>query len=118
MEVQLYDAIPVNSVRPLRDFIVVSEMNFAERKTSGGIVIKSDDMKLEGVRPRWAKIYAVGPEQTELKIGEWVLVAHGRWTRGVKIRDQQGNEHVIRRVDNDDILLVSDEIPSDDTFGG
>ena len=39
-----------------------------------------------------------------------------RWTRGVKIQDGNG-ETVIRKVDNADILLVSDDDPgADDTL--
>jgi hypothetical protein len=61
-------------------------------------------------------VYAIGPEQTEISVGQWVCVAHGRWTRGVKIEQQDGTELTIRRVDNNDVLLVSDEQPQDDTF--
>jgi hypothetical protein len=43
------------------------------------------------------------------------LVAHGRWTRGIEIEDDTG-VHTIRRVDADDILLMSDEQPSDETM--
>jgi hypothetical protein len=44
------------------------------------------------------------------------MVAHGRWSRGVKIQDENG-ETTIRKVDNKDILLLSDEDPgSDDTL--
>jgi hypothetical protein len=42
------------------------------------------------------------------------LVNHGRWTRGVKIEDSTG-EHTIRRIDSNDVLLVSDTEPADDT---
>ena len=45
-----------------------------------------------------------------------VCVAHGRWTRGIEIEDADG-KRTIRRVDPDDILLVSDEPPgADDTL--
>jgi co-chaperonin GroES (HSP10) len=109
-------AIKVNKVRALRDHIIVSEMNFRERISSSGIFIPSDDMKTTGIRPRWAQVYAIGPEQTEISVGQWVCVAHGRWTRGVKIEQRDGTELTIRRVDNNDVLLVSDEQPQDDTF--
>lgn len=103
----------INSIKPLHDYVLVSEMNFQERITSGGIVIPSDDLKSTGVRPRWARVYAVGPNQKDVHEGQYICVAHGRWTRGIKIQDHEG-EKVIRRVDNNDILLVSDQEPSDD----
>ena len=101
-------AIKVNKIRALRDHIIVSEMNFKERLTTSGIYIPSDDMKSTGIRPRWAQVYAIGPEQKDISIGQWICVAHGRWTRGVKIEEPGGNELTIRRVDNNDVLLVSE----------
>jgi hypothetical protein len=61
-------------------------------------------------------VYAVGPEQTSVRVGEYVCIAHGRWTRGLEIEDQQGTR-TIRRIDPNDILLVADELPQDDTMG-
>ena len=88
-------------------------MNFKERKLSSGIYLLNDDGRGAGIRPRWARVYATGPEQSDITVGQWILVAHGRWTRGVTIEDQSG-EVTIRRIDPDDILLVSDTEPSGD----
>jgi hypothetical protein len=91
-------------------------MNFGERTLSSGIVLASDDSKSQGIRPRWAKVYTVGPKQVEIKPNQWVYVEHGRWTRGVDV-EIDNEQFTIRRVDNDCILLVSDEEPlSDDTI--
>lgn len=113
-----YDAYKVTreNFRALRDDVIVEEMAFKERKLQSGIILLDDDGKGHGIRPRWGKVYAIGPEQTEVVPGQWIMVAHGRWTRGVKIAD--GNdETVIRKVDNKDILLVSDDDPgTDDTL--
>jgi hypothetical protein len=57
----------------------------------------------------------VGPEQEHLKVGEYILVSHGRWTRGIKIEDANG-ERTIRKVDIKDILMVSDEPVEDQTM--
>jgi len=113
-----YDAYQVTreTFRALRDDVIVEEMAFKERKLQSGIILLDDDGKGHGIRPRWGKVYAIGPEQTEVTVGQWIMVAHGRWTRGVKIHDGNG-ETVIRKVDNKDILLVSDDDPgSDDTL--
>jgi hypothetical protein len=48
-------------------------------------------------------------------VGQWICVAHGRWTRGVDILDN-GTELTIRKIDPKDILLISDELPQDDTM--
>jgi co-chaperonin GroES (HSP10) len=105
----------IQKLKPIHDSVLVTEMNFQERISYGGIYIPSDNMKNTGIRPRWAKVYAVGPDQQEIKEGQWICVAHGRWTRGVKIEDSAG-EKTIHRVDNNDILLVSDQRPLDDTM--
>jgi hypothetical protein len=91
-------------------------MAFKERKLQSGIILLDDDGKGHGIRPRWGKVYAIGPDQTDVVPGQWIMVAHGRWSRGVKIEDENG-ETTIRKVDNKDILLLSDEDPgSDDTL--
>jgi len=104
-----------NRLKPLNDAVVVSDMTFDERLTTGGIVLLNDNGKGTGIRPRWAEVYAVGPEQQDVVKGQWICVAHGRWTRGIDIEDESG-KHTLRRVDPQDILLVSNEQPQDDTF--
>lgn len=111
----MFEAIEIKNLRALRDHVIVSNMNFDQRITTSGIILMGDDRRSEGIRPRWGQIWAVGPEQTEFKIGQWVLVAHGRWTRGSRIKDA-GGEHVIRRIDTADILATSDTQPTDDTM--
>lgn len=102
----------VNTLKPLRDTIIVTDMEFGERISYGGIIIPNDDKKSAGIRPRWAKVYAVGPDVNDINVNDYVYVAHGRWTRGIKIDTPEGKK-VMRKVDNNDILLVSDEYVAD-----
>jgi len=111
----LYDTKNINKLKPLYDTVIVSDMQFDERISQGGIVILNDDMKDSGIRPRWAKVYAIGPDQKDIQVGQYILISHGRWTRGVKIDDGQGVK-TIRKVDNNDILMVSDEPVNDQTM--
>jgi co-chaperonin GroES (HSP10) len=102
--------------KPIGEHIVVTDMKFTERITTGGIILMNDDMKSSGIRPRWCRVYALGPDYTgELKENDWILVSHGRWTRGIDIEDEEGKK-TIRRVDPNDILLVSDEPMDDETI--
>lgn len=101
----------IKGIKPLKDYILVTEMSFEQRTLNSGIILLSDDGKTDGIRPRWARVFAVGPEQKEIKIGQWVLVEHGRWTRGSLV-EIDGSEYTIRRVDSSAILLVSDDQPS------
>lgn len=107
----------VKSIRALNDHVIVADMNFDGRKLSSGIQLLNDDMRTAGIRPRWARVYAIGPNQQDITVGQWVLVSHGRWTRGVNIEDTTG-EVTIRRIDPADVLLVSNDEPTaDDTVG-
>lgn len=101
---------------PIGEHIIVTDMKFEERISKGGIIILNDDMKSSGIRPRWARIYAIGPDyKGDLKEGQYILISHGRWTRGINIEDEDG-ERAIRRVDPNEILLVSDEPMADETW--
>lgn len=105
----------VKTLTPLHDHIIVSDMSFGERFTNSGIVLLGDDGKSSGIRPRWCRVWAVGPDQTTVKVGEWICVAHGRWSRGFEVETDEG-KFTLRRVDPNDVLLSSDELPKDDTL--
>lgn len=109
--------ISKSKFKPLGEHVIVFDMAFDQRITHSGIILPNDDMKSSGIRPRWAQIYAVGPDQKdpELVPNKWICVSHGRWTRGIEIEDETG-KHTIRRVDVNDILLVSDEPVNDMTM--
>jgi hypothetical protein len=98
-------------IRALKDHVIVTDMNFGEIKTSTGIVLRSDDGKAHGVRPRWGKVYCIGPEQKDVSVGQWILIEHGRWTRKITIDDGEGTKN-IHRVDPTGIMAVSDEPPT------
>ena len=113
MSIKLQFAHKIKSIKPLNDSIIVANMNFGMRQLSSGIVMLGDDAKTDGIRPRWAMVFAVGPKQHDVKPGQWVLVEHGRWTRGVAV-NMMDTEFIIRKIDTNSILLVSDEAPSFD----
>ena len=110
-----YSPNRVQKLRALHDWILVSDMEFAERITQSGLVLPNDNGTGSGIRPRWGRVYATGPRQQMVRVGQWICVAHGRWTRGIEIEDESGNA-TLRRVDPKDILLVSDQQPQDDTM--
>ena len=98
-------------IRAIHDDVLVRDMDFGEQKTKSGIILRSDDGKTHGIKPRWGLVYKVGPDQNEIKEGQWILIRHGRWTRKIKIDDGDG-EKEIQKVDIDSILAVSDTAPS------
>ncbi len=105
-----------DNFQAIGDHILVYGMEFRERLSRGGIIMINDDMKSAGIRPRWARVYAVGPKSKEdIKVGDYVMIAHGRWSRGMTIEDSE-SEKVIRKVDPNDILLISETPVNDYTM--
>jgi co-chaperonin GroES (HSP10) len=104
-----------DQLKPLNDSVIVSDMVFDERISTGGIILVNDNGKSTGIRPRWGRVYAVGPDQHDIRVGTWICVEHGRWTRGIDIEDENGKQ-TLRRVDPKDIMMESDELPDDVTF--
>ena len=108
--------IKAKSIRALHDDVLVSDMDMGEMVTAGGIVIQSDDGKAHGVKPRWAQVYCIGPKQTDVAVGQWILIDHGRWTRKMSIEiDNEIKE--VQKVETKSILAVSDERPSTSYIG-
>lgn len=103
-------------IRALKDHVIVKNMDFGEMVSAGGIVIQSDNAKSHGVKPRWAQIYKVGPTQTDYKVGQWILIEHGRWTRKFVINDGEDDKE-IQRVDITAILATAEEKPNDFYIG-
>lgn len=99
-------------IKPLRDSVIVTEMDFSGRQLASGVILLGDDGKTDGIRPRWARVYAIGPEQRDVRVDQWVLVEHGRWSRGLRIV-KDGEEIVIRRADPNAIIFVTDTQPDD-----
>lgn len=100
----------------IHDYVLVTDMNFGEHVTESGIVLQSDDGKTEGIKPRWGKVYLIGPDQKDVAVGDWILIEHGRWTRKY-LHNDNGTELEVRRVDTNGILAVSDYLPNDTILG-
>ena len=100
-------------LRPIHNRVIVSDMHFGEQTTKAGLIITADDGNTRGIYPRWGKVYAKGPENTDnYDVGDWVLVEHGRWTRGVEV-----NDVMLRMVEAESILAYSDKKPEGVTIG-
>lgn len=104
-------------LEPLRDKVFFSDMNFEEEVTAAGIVLTSDNGKGQGIKPRWAKVWAVGPEQKDVKVGEWILMEHARWTREFLHEDEDGTVTKLHMADLKAIMLAADEKPNDVQVG-
>jgi co-chaperonin GroES (HSP10) len=102
------------TLTPIHNRVIVTDMDFGEQKTAGGIIIASDDGQSRGIHPRWGKVFAKGHENDDdYQIGDWILVEHGRWSRGVTMEDENGIKTVVRVVEAESVLGTSKEKPSD-----
>jgi|TARA_B110000908_G_C10177832_1_gene414116 hypothetical protein len=105
----------INSIkgtpRAIGDQVLVTDMHFGEQVTESGLIIANDDGQTRGIYPRWARVYSKGPDnKDEFKVGDWILVSHGRWTRGLSMETSTG-EIEIRKVELESILATSTEKP-------
>lgn len=100
----------IDKLVPLGDNILVRDMSFEGRKLASGIFLLNDDGKTEGIRPRWARVYAIGPDQEDVVPGQWVMIEHGRWSRGIEV-EINNEQFTLRRVDPKCIMFVSDDEP-------
>ena len=109
--------IKKSKLRALKKDVLVTDMSFDQRITQGGLILLNDNGTSLGIRPRWGRVYAIGDQQKDVQVGQWICVAHGRWTRGIDIEDETG-KRTIRKIDPKDILLISDsaEMPQDDSM--
>jgi co-chaperonin GroES (HSP10) len=109
--------ISAKEIIPLHKDVLIQDLYFGEQITPMGIVLIDDDKKSRGIHARWAKVYAVGHDNHDLIPGQWVLVEHGRWSRGVQLKEQN---IVIRRADPKAILGYSnsDELAKISCFDG
>ena len=99
--------------RAVSNRVLVTDMYFGEQKTASGLIIKDDDGTTRGIYPRWAKVYGKGPKNTDpYEIGQWILVEHGRWTRGFKVDDGE-SEKELRMVEAESVIAYADEKPND-----
>jgi co-chaperonin GroES (HSP10) len=112
-------AIVKGKLKPLHDKVLVKDMDFGEQKSASGIVILDDNGKDRGIHPRWAKVYSVGPEhKDEYSVGDWILVEHGRWTRGIEFDDGTTEKpFTLRMVDTKCVMMWSKEKPQDAIIG-
>ncbi len=95
-----------SSIDVIEDHVLVDLIESTGERTVNGLIIPGEDSNERGIRARWARVFKVGPKQDDIKEGQWVMVKHGEWTRGVLI-----NENVYRRVNPKEVFLVSDDQP-------
>jgi co-chaperonin GroES (HSP10) len=107
-----YTVYQADTITPIHDRVLVTDMEFGEQKTAGGIIIPGDDGQARGIHPRWCRVLAKGHENNDdYEVGDWILVEHGRWTRGLKVKMAQEGTITVRAVEAQSVLGVSKTKP-------
>ena len=106
--------ITADTIRPIKNRVLVHNMHFGEQTTKGGIIIRSDDGETRGIYPRWGQVHSKGPDNKDpYEVGDWILVEHGRWTRGLEIT-LAGEPITIRMVEAESVIGWNDQAPDND----
>lgn len=100
-----FDVTVNGSIEPVGDDVLVYNIETEGERVVNGIILLDERGSDRGIRNRWACVYAVGPDQKDIKVGDWIYIEHGRWTRGVLVKDGD-QENVVRKVDVEAILGV------------
>ena len=106
--------IKASSFRPLKNFVFVTEMDEGARLTRGGIIIPDDNGTDRGIHARWARVHLVGPNVTDIQVGDWVLIEHGRWTERMTLELADGDTEVWQIDYPNAVLVVSDTDPREE----
>lgn len=100
----------------LKGKVLVTDLERGSRIVNG-IILPDDNGKSTGIRPRWGRVYSVGDGITEIKEGQWILIENGRWTRMLKIKDENNKEVQLWGVEwPQSVMLVSDTDPETAIF--
>ena len=103
-------------IKALKSKVLVTDLERGSRVVNG-FIIPDDNGKSEGIRPRWGRVYSVGEDIDDIEPGQWILIENGRWTRMIKVTDDNGEEIQVWGVEwPKSVLLVSDSEPETTTF--
>ncbi len=119
-------------VRPTHDFLFIDivDRNVTKKDLGEGKVLHllSDDSfgpqgprdpiaaSHPGVRPRWARVLAIGPEvpDGDLDIGDLVLCDTLKWGHGIPLGRVGLNTVFFWRINVNDVLLIDQRSTGDD----
>ena len=81
-----------------------------ESVTKDGVILLANNATEGGMQPRWFKALAVHPEEKDVKEGDYMLVAHGRWSREYIYDDEDETQYVMV-VESESVMGLQDEYP-------
>ena len=98
----------MKNVRAIRHSVLGFFVNPpGEGRTKGGLITLDDDGKSTGIKTRFFEVHSVGNDNIvtdDVKKGDIVAVAHGRWSRGFDINHPEGKK--LYSLDPKDIMGI------------
>jgi hypothetical protein len=103
----------MTTLTPIRNRIIGRMLNpiGTERSTKAGLILTERNFGEEAIRNRWFEVTHVGPEEDHINVGDYVLVPHGRWSRGLDIEGTMREEDKLFLLDENAMLMLSNELP-------
>lgn len=103
--------ITAEAFHPLKNNVFVTDLDSGPHETAGGIIIPDDNFSERGVHPRWARVWAIGPDVQDIEVGEWIYVEHARWTNSIDLALPRGVVRIWRVEWPESVLLAAPEDP-------
>ena len=102
-------------VKPIKKRVLARLCEQGSRMSAGGIHLLDDDAQEHGIRPRWFQVTAIGPDQDEVEVDDYILVEHGQWTWSAEVRRRDNHEVVekVRMINEKGIIGKQQERPND-----
>ena len=99
-------------LKPLPGRLFCAALETGLRSSDGGLVLPDDNKITDtetGIRPRWFQVVNVNVDTKpdDIKIGDYVLVEHGRWSYRFSGTDIDNYSIVEEKA----VLLVSEDAP-------
>lgn len=91
--------------------VFVTELESGPRRTKAGLILIDDNMTIRGIRPRWCQVWKIGKDVVDVKVGDWLLVEHGRWSFGIE-GEVNGEDGKVWHIEFPKaVLLISEDDP-------
>lgn len=103
--------VKADAFRPLKENVFVTDLDSGPHQTAGGIIIPDDNFSERGVHPRWARVWALGPDVKGIEVGEWLFIEHARWTNSIDLELPAGVVRIWKVDWPDAVLLAAPDDP-------
>jgi len=74
-------------------------------KTESGLYIQEDHSE-QIKQPRWGVVAQVGPDCTEVKEGDTILIENSMWTNGIDLEEDKSSQFWVTRERN--VIAIKD----------